>query len=270
MAGALRLRGSVEFKPGVLVVGLAGWADAGNASTLSARYLQEKLGGVQVGEIASGPFYLYTAERPTVSVEKGLVKAYEPFRNQLYWCRGEEDRPDLLLLIGHEPHVDWPGYVAAVLDAAARTNRQRLYTLGGFLGSVPHTLEPPVTASTNNPALVAELTAASIELTDYRGPTSVYSEFLWEGKERGLDVISLWSPVPTYIHGPSPKAALSILRKLMALTGLRVELTSMEEEARLLDVKIAEQAKMNPELRSLIEGLETNLRLSRSRPTYTV
>ncbi|MEM2904842.1 MAG: PAC2 family protein [Candidatus Bathyarchaeia archaeon] len=270
MPDVLRLKESFEFSQGLLIVGLAGWADAGNASTLSARHLQEKLGAVEIGEIMSGPFYFYSGERPTVTVERGVVKAYESFQNRLYWSRACGDQPDLLILIGHEPHLNWPGYVGAVLDAAAKTARKRVYTLGGFIGSVPHTAEPPITASTNNPALVAELTAAGIALTDYTGPTSVYSEFLWQGKERGLDVMSLWSPVPTYIHGPNPRAALSILRKLMALTGLRVDITEMEERARLLDVKIAEQAKMNPELRSLIEGLEMNYRLTRSKPSYTV
>jgi len=270
VAHALRLRDSIELRHGLFVVGLAGWADAGNASTLSAEYLRDKLGGAHVGEIVSGPFYFYTGQRPTVAIEKGLIKAYESPRNELYRCDGNGDQPDLLLLIGHEPHLDWPGYVGAVLEAAVKTATRRIYTLGGFVGGVPHTVEPPVTASTNNPSVVAELTAAGIALTDFTGPTSVYSEFLWQGKERGLDVVSLWSPVPSYVDGPSAKAALSILRKLTAMTRLHVELTDMEERARALDVKIAEQAKMNPELQALIQSLETNFRLSRSRPTYTV
>lgn len=270
MASALQLETSVQLRHGLMIVGLAGWADAGNASTLSIHYLRDKLHAVHVGEILSGPFYLYTGERPTVNVEKGVVKAYESFHNELYWCRSQEDEPDPLLLIGHEPHLDWPGYVGAVLQAALKTGTRRLYTLGGFIGNVPHTVEPPVTSSTNNPDRLAELTAAGIGLTDYTGPTSVYSEFLWQGRERGIDVVSLWSPVPTYIQGPSPKSALSILRKLSGLTGIRIEFPEMEEGARALDVKIAEQAKMNPEFQAMIERLETGFRLSRSRPSYTV
>jgi proteasome assembly chaperone (PAC2) family protein len=268
MARRLKLMTGLDLRGSTIIIGLDGWVNAGNASTLSLSYLISNLGAKKIGEIPPGSFYGYTMRRPTVTIEGGLIKAYEFPRNSIYaW---NDKARSLVLLLGFEPDLDWPGYAEAIMELAEAVKARRLYTLGGYVSIIPHTIEPPVTGSTNNPRLLEELKTAGIELTNYRGITGVYSQILWDGAERNLDVISLWTAVPQYVSVPNPKAALALLKKLILLEGIQLTLSDLENEALNLDRRIAEEAKMNPELRRMIEELERGYKIFRTSPTYRV
>jgi len=268
MSGALRLNETVQLRNASLIVGLSGWGNAGEVSTFSVTYLIEKLKASQLGEIASEKFYDYQLQRPQVSVEGGLLRGYWPLQNRFFYWRGKER--GLLLLLGAEPHLDWPGYAQAVLEATETVGARRIYTIGGYIIGIPHTGEPLITGSTNNPECIPELRRANVELTDYKGPTSVYSEILWQGKARGFDVVSLWGAVPLYVQGSNPKVALHILRKLAMMIDIELDLKDMEQKAEALDAQLAAEAEQNPELRQLIESLRAGRRAPSTRPSYTV
>jgi len=267
---ALRMDEAVRLRNASLVIGLSGWVNAGEVSTFSVGYLVEKLKARQLGEIASEVFHAYQLQRPLVSIEGGLVREYEPPRNRLYYWRDKEGERGLVLLIGAEPHLDWPGYARAVLEATEAVGARRIYTLGGYVGDIPHTREPLITGSASSRELLGELERAGVELTNYRGPTSVYSEVLWQGRARGIDVVSLWGAVPMYVQGSYPKVAHRLLRTLVSLIGVEVDLTEVERKAHALDARLDAEAQDNPELRQLISGLESEYRISRARPSYTV
>jgi cell division protein FtsL len=54
------------------------------------------------------------------------------------------------------------------------------------------------------------------------------------------------------------------------LEGIQLTLSDLENEALNLDRRIAEEAKMNPELRRMIEELERGYKIFRTSPTYRV
>lgn len=268
MDGALRLMKGIRIEGAPILVGLGGWVDAGNASTLGVNYLIRKLEATEIGEILPGSFYSYSMRRPIVTVEGGLIRGYEAPRNPIY--ASDWKGRSLIFLLGVEPDLDWPGYAKAVIELAEAMKARRIYTLGGYVSVLPHTVEPPVTGSTNNPRLLGELKTAGVELTNYQGPTGVYSQILWDCKERDIDGVSLWTAVPQYVSGPNPKAALTLLRKLVSMEGIQVVLKDLEDEALALDRRIAEEAKTNPELLRLIEELERGYKISSTKPSYRV
>ncbi|MEM3693427.1 MAG: PAC2 family protein [Candidatus Bathyarchaeia archaeon] len=268
MARTLRLRRDLDLEGASIIIGLDGWVNAGSASTLSLNYLIRKLEAEKLGEIPPGSFYGYSMRRPIVNVEGGLIKEYETPRNSIYAWKG--DARCLVLLLGVEPDLNWPGYSEAIMELSVATKARRIYTLGGYISMIPHTIEPPVTGSTNTSKLLGELKAAGIELTNYRGPTGVYSQILWDGAQRGLEVVSLWTAVPQYVSVPNSKAALALLRKLTLMENIQVALSDLENDAYILDRKIAEEAKMNPELLRLIEELERGYKIFRASPSYRV
>jgi len=261
---------AIRLRNASMVIGLSGWVNAGEVSTLSVGYLVEKLEARPLGEIASEPFHAYQLQRPLVSIEGGLVRAYEPPSNKLYYWRDEKGERGLVLLIGVEPHLDWPGYARAVLEAAEAVGVRRIYTLGGYIGGVSHTSEPVITGSASGRELLGELRRTGVELTTYQGPTGVYSEVLWQGRARGIGVVSLWGAVPPYVQGPYPKVAHRLLRTVVSLTGVEVDLTEVERRADALDARLDAEAESNPELRQLISGLESEYRASRAKLSYTV
>jgi len=252
------------------VIGLSGWGDAGNVSTLCVTYLIEKLGATEVGEISSGRYYDYHRNRPLVSIEKGMIREYVPPRNQLYYWKAKAGHPAILILRGVEPHIDWPSYAGNVIEAAEEMGISRIFMIGAYVGNVPHTVEPSISVSSRSEPLLKELSGLGLEPTDYSGPTGIYSEIMERSHERGIAAVSIWGAVPPYIQGANPKVAFYILDKIMSVVGVEVSLLEMKEKGEDLDEQIAMEAKQNPDLRRLISSMELEYRSVRRFDSYIV
>jgi proteasome assembly chaperone (PAC2) family protein len=68
---------------------------------------------------------------------------------------------------------------------------------------------------------------------------------------------SLWAAVPHYVAAvPNPKAALALLRRLEALTGIAVDATELEEETDTYEEQVGRAVAANPEIEELVERIE--------------
>lgn len=263
----LRLNETIKFQKASMIIGLSGWANAGEVSTSSVRYLIDKLKAKRLGEIEPGRFYIYQLNRPQVFVKKGLIEGYQNIENQIFYWRNESDKNGLIFLLGAEPHLNWPAYAKVVLDFAEHVGSKRIYTIGGYLIDL-YAERPIITGSTNNDRIIAELKQAGVELIDYRGPTSIYSEILWRGKSLGIDVVSLWCAVPLYTRGVYPKAAYQLLLKLTSLLGVKVDLEEIRQKAEAFESHLAKTENIG--LRRLMSDLEARRRASKERPLYFI
>jgi len=273
MGEELKIEEAVRPRSSVMIIGLSGWGNAGEVSTFTVRYLIDKLGAERIGKVSSEGFYNYQIQRPIVSIKGGIIESYNPPTNELYYCEGKaggDGEISLILLLGSEPHLNWPRYAQTLLKLAERLNVKRIYTIGGYLADVDHESEPHITATTNNSNLTEELKRAEVKLTDYTGPTSIYSEVLWQAKRKGLDVISLWCAVPIYVRGPYPKAAYHVLRKLLHLIGIKLDLRDLKRKAVSSEVQITAEAMSDPELRRLVESLRRQRALLEKEPSYMI
>ncbi|MGQ9781353.1 MAG: PAC2 family protein [Nitrososphaeria archaeon] len=253
----------ISFDHANMIIGLSGWGNAGEASTYTVKYLVKKLDAKKFDEIPHEEFHDYWIQRPTVLTQQGLIKSYVSPKNELFYWRNKERTGDLLLLLGSEPHLNWPKYTERVLRLA-QTGVDKVYTIGGYLTDIPQGVGIPITASTNNSKLLAELEKAGLELTDYEGPTSIYSEILWRGKENHVDVVSLWCAVPINVRGLYPKAAYAILNKLTQLIGLELDLKDLKDKAESFKVELETEHIDQAQLSDLIEYLRRQER----QPTY--
>lgn len=238
-----RLDKDVKIHKASMIIGLSGWVNAGEVSTLSVKYLIDKLNAEKVGEIQSGKFYVYQIQRPLVAIKKGLVQDYLSFSNDIFCWRNEKKDVGLIFLLGAEPHLDWAAYSRAVLDVAEKLGVSRIYTLGGYLVDVSPVSKPFVTGSSSNGEILAELRDVGLELVDYSGPTSVYSDIHWRAKSRNLDVVSLWCAVPFYGKGPNPRAAYSLMLKLTSLLDLKLELRDLKKKADSFTARVSDEIK---------------------------
>jgi len=251
----------------VMIIGLEGWVNAGKVSTFSVKYLADKLSATKFNEIAVDEFHDYMLYRPMVSVKEGIIQSYNPPKNEFFRSKDAKNKQSLVLLLGHEPHRNWPKYAQAVFKVAEETKVKRIYTTGGFLTDVPNQSATPISASTNNEKILPELKKAELELTSYTGPTSIYSEMMMKAKEKNIDVISLWSAVPLYIVGIYPRAAYHILEKIAQLTGLELDLTDLKKKAETFEAEFQKETAGQPDIRELIEGFRG--RTTREKePTY--
>jgi len=247
-----------------MVIGLSGWGNAGEVSTFTVKYLVDKLGGKKFGEISHEQFHDYWIQRPMVLTQQGMIKSYVPPRSDLFYWNNKEGVEDLILLIGFEPHLNWPKYAENVLMLAEKNDVKRIFTIGGYLADISLGLGTPITVSTNNEKLLAKLEKAGLELTDYEGPTSVYSEILWKGIEKKIDVVSLWCAVPIYVKGLYPKAAYVMLNKIIQLISLKLDLKDLKNKAESFKAELEKEVMDQTQLHDLTEGLGKQ----ESRPTY--
>lgn len=231
MSESFKLLKEVQLQKASMVIGLSGWGNAGEASTLSVSYLIDKLKAERIGEISAGRFYVYQIQRPLVAIERGLVQDYRPLRNDLFCWKDQNGGADLVFLLGAEPHLNWVIYAQAVLKVAESLEVRRIYTLGGYLADPYLTGGSLVTGSSNKREIIGELKNVGVELVDYSGPTSVYSEILWSGKAKNVDVVGLWCAVPFYGEGPNPQASYNLLSKLLTMLHLKLELTDLKKKA---------------------------------------
>ena len=240
MAFTLRVKGKIKLPNASMVVGLSGWGNAGEVSTFTVKYLIDKLEATKLGEITSNRFYNYQLQRPIVSIRHGMILDYKPPKNDLYYWRDKNKKVSLILLLGAEPHLDWPSYAEAVLKISEKFGVRRIYTIGGYLSDITYTDEPLITASTNNESAISELESVGVELTNYTGPTSVYSEILWQARAYGISVMSLWCAVPIYVSGFYPRAAYYMLLKILKLIGIELNLQDLRRRLSYFNIKTAE------------------------------
>lgn len=230
----------IKLNNAIMIMGLGGWGNAGEVSTFTIKYLTDILDAEKFTEIQPERFHNYLIQRPLVSINNGRIESYISPRTELFYWNKEES-VDMVLLSGYEPHLRWTEYIRTVIKIATDAGVEQIYTLGGYLADVSHENETPISASTNNEALLAELEEIDVQLTNYKGPTSVYSELMWAAREK-IDVISLWCAVPIYIRGPYPKAAYSLLKKIVKLAGLTLDLTDLKEKAKSFKIQLEREA----------------------------
>lgn len=240
-----------------LISGFKGWIDAGDVSSGSVTFLKDKLGARKFAEILSDGFYQFRDSRPTVVVEGGLIRQIEFPRNEFFYWKNKPSLPDLILFLGHEPHLRWVAFTDLLLNLARQFEVGRLVTIGGLYDQVPHTIHRKISVVASSTRLLEDLLAHDLDLIDYAGPGGHVSILHESAEIRGIGSFMLWGRVPHYLQMRSPRDSLAILELLASLVPFEIGLDSLREDALLADEQIRKAVEQKPELRSYIEQLES-------------
>jgi len=244
MKDEIRIDEKVELHNAHMIIGLEGWVNAGKVSTFTIKYLTIKLGAVKFGEIPPERFYNYLIQRPIVTIKQGIIHSYVSPRNNLFYWKNKEGGANLLLLLGYEPHLNWPTYTEIILKLAEEMDVKRIYTIGGYLADIPYENETLITSSTNNEKIIDELKKAGVELTNY-----------------------IWSAVPMYVAGIYPKATYYIIKKLMQLIGIDLDLSDLKKKAETFKTQFEREVTSQRQMQRLIENLRKR-GTQEKEPTY--
>ncbi|MEZ5229610.1 MAG: PAC2 family protein [Acidimicrobiales bacterium] len=189
----------------------------------------------------------------------------------------DSDR-DLVVLAGIEPHLRWKTFANAVVEVAEQLGVSMVVSLGALIADVAHSRPTTVFGSAQDVALAERL---DLEPSSYEGPTGIIGVLTNLLHERGIDTLSLWGSIPSYVpHANSPKAALALVDRLGSVLGLPIlggdlveaaaeyeaQITALVEDdddtkAYVSSLEAAYDASMRPESSAeLIEELENFLR----------
>lgn len=238
----------------VLVCAFRGWNDAAAAASTALETIGNALDAEPIAAIDPEEFFDFQATRPNVILEDGETRRIEWPANDFAYCRVPSADRDLILLDGTEPNLRWRTFSEAIATAADALGVEFVVTLGALIAEVAHTLPVPITGLASSQHLVDQL---ELDRSSYEGPTGIVGVVHDLCAQAGIDSASLWAAVPHYVAAvPNPKAALALLHRLEALTGIAVEASDLEEETSDYERQIARAVAANPEIEDLVARIE--------------
>lgn len=249
----LRWQHRPKLRRPILVAAFEGWNDAGDAASGAARWLADRFGAEHIGSIDAEDFFDFTTTRP--HIEFG-----EDGRRVLTWpdteiWAAETDGPaDLVVLVGHEPHLRWRTFSKAVAEVADLLDCSMVLTLGALLSDVPHTRPTTVSGTADDDDLIDDL---GLVRSTYEGPTGIVGVLHTTCQQRDLPSASLWAAVPTYVSGaPSPKATLALVERTLALLGLSAPVTDLQIASAAYERQIDELVEADEDTAAYVASLE--------------
>jgi proteasome assembly chaperone (PAC2) family protein len=249
---------NVSFRPElrrpVMVASFRGWNDGGQGASLAGGYLAKQWGAARFAEIDAESFYDFQATRPHVSLDDGMMRKLEWPDNGFFHASIPGTSRDAVILLGTEPNLRWKTFSNLVLGLAQDLGVERVVTFGSLLADVPHTRPAPVTAAATDEALMEEL---GLEPSRYEGPTGIVGVLLDACRGAGISSLSLWAAVPHYVSlAPSPRAALSLVRRFGELMQIEVDVAELEQAADEYSEQVSEAVASDTDTAAYVEELE--------------
>lgn len=238
----------------IMVCAFRGWNDAAAAASTALTAVANALDAEQIASLDPEDYFDFQSTRPTISMDEGQTRRIEWPENNVFAVRVPSADRDLVLFDGTEPNLRWRTFSETIATVADALGVEMIISLGALIAEVSHTLPVPITGLASSAELVEEL---ELERSSYEGPTGIVGVVHDLCRQNGIDSASLWAAVPHYVAAvPNPKAALALLRRLEALTGIAVEASELEEETTDYEEQIGRAVAANPEIEDLVTRIE--------------
>jgi uncharacterized protein (TIGR00162 family) len=217
-----------ELNEPILVEGLPG---VGNVGKLAAEHLVDQLKATKFAEIHSKYF------PPQVLLDDdGVIRLVS---NDLYYVRGEGERPDLIILVGDYQGLTPEGQYELsdfMLKVAMDNKVRRVYTLGGYgIGRMVD--NPRVLGAATSVQLVEEMKENGVVFSKGEPGSGIVGAsglLLGLGKIRGVEAVCLMGETSGYFV--DPKGAEAVLRILSTLLKVEVDFSALQDKAQQIDV----------------------------------
>jgi len=255
-----------ELHDPVIFIGLAGWADAGNVSSLSIYYLREITSASYLGSIDMSDHIDLTHHRPIVTIENGMIKEITmPSFDIYYSILGDRD---LITINGYEPINGWSTLIKSIFELAEKMGSTQLLTIGGLIDRVPHTRPVKISFLASSPRMHRRALELGLNPSNYSGPGSIHSFIMNSSAQIGLDALSIWGHVPNYVNMPNPRVILSVLEKAALAMEISINLERLYFEASVFDGRINSLIEQDASMREMLEELEREYDERDRRPEY--
>ncbi len=236
-----------------LVLAFEGWNDAGDAATAAAEHVIEVFDAEPIARITPEDFYDFSTTRPMVVLDDGQ-RVIEWPAPEFSAAVLEDAETDLVVLSGIEPQLKWRTFADAVVAVARHLDVSMVVTLGALIADVVHSRPTTVFGSSHDKALAERL---DLEPSTYEGPTGIVGVLTTALHDAGLDTVSLWGSIPSYVpHANSPKAALALIDRLGSVLGLPILGGDLVEAAADYEAQIDALVEDDEETQAYVSSLE--------------
>ncbi len=237
----------------VLVHALAGFVDAGSASSMAVRHLLEELPHRELARFDIDQLHDYRARRPRMVFAADRFESVDMPELVLHECRDSDGRR-FLLLVGPEPDTQWQRFAAAVTQLVERFGVDVAISLQGVPWAAPHTRPVGITAHASDRMLISGRPRwfGTLEIPAHAG------SFLELHLDRhGMSSMGFSVHVPHYLAASEfPSAAVTLLQAVVDSTGLALPIAGLSEAAQSVLVDVDAQVAASDETRTAVESLE--------------
>lgn len=243
----------VAGQDAVLVHSLRGYVDAGRAGALVADHIEGLADPIRLATFDIDQLLDYRSRRPQLTFSVNQWTAYdEPFL-ALDMVQDKQGRA-FLLLHGFEPDILWERYIQQVREVVRRLGVGLVVGAHGIPMAVPHTRPLTTTVHGTKQELLPD-TASFFGTVNV--PASAANLLEYRFGQWGLAVVNVAVHVPYYLaQSALPQAAQVVLTQIEGLTGLDLDVTSLDDEIATAVAEIERQLRESDEIAVLVTTLE--------------
>lgn len=237
----------------VLITMLTGWIDAGTAAKAAVDVLADQFEASPIAELDDDVYVDFRARRPVMELRDGL-------NSVLHWERivirrgRDASGNDVLFLTGPEPDMAWHRFSRTIGQIAGALGVRSMFHLGAYPFAAPHTRAPRISVSTPSQDVLASVPylRSSVEV-----PAGVAAALEHEMHDRGIRALGIWAQVPHYVAAMSyPAASAALLRALADVSGLSIDVSTLDAETAVQRRRIDTLVASNDEHQSMVSQLE--------------
>ncbi len=240
-------------RPGVLVVALGAFIDAGEIQRVLSEHLIETGDPQVVASFDIDQLLDYRARRPAMVFDTNQWAEYDDPTMLLHRLT-DRDGQTYYLLTGPEPDFQWERVVEAVRELVVRLGVTLVVTTHGIPMGVPHTRPVGMTAHATDPSLIGE---ARSPFGRVQVPASIGALLELRLGESGHQSVGFAIHVPHYLAGSEfAEGALAALNAIVDVTGLNLPNDDLVAKAGVNQRAIASEVEGNDEARAVVAALE--------------
>ncbi len=240
-------------RPGVLVVALGAFIDAGHIQSVLGGHLLETGDPEVVASFDVDQLLDYRGRRPAMVFDSNRWVEYDDPTMLLHRLT-DRDGQTYYLLSGPEPDYQWERVVEAVRELVVRLGITLVVHTHGIPMAVPHTRPVGMTAHATDPALIGD---AASPFGRVQVPGSIGALLELRLGEAGHEAVGFAIHVPHYLAASEwAEGALASLNAIVDVTGLNLPNDDLVTRARMNQQAIASEVADNAEARAVVHALE--------------
>lgn len=239
-----------------LVVALTGFSDAGQLVPQLDDAFASSGTVTTIAQFSRDILFDYRARRPAAHFDGTHVASVDMPELELSFIdRGEGE--SFLYLHGYEPDFRWELVIACIEDLIAEFGVSTVTTFHAIPMPVPHTRPLQSTVSGNREQLGARWSVWKPQTQLPSSILHVLEARLSEDTDDEILFASFILLIPHYLADSElPGALAAALERFTDATGIVISDASIGVRDTVFLAKVTEQVNDNPELASLVEGLE--------------
>lgn len=242
-----------ESPPGVLVVALGAFIDAGETQRMLSEHLIETGDPVVVARFDIDQLFDYRSRRPAMVFDVNRFEEYET-PSMVLQRLTDRDGHTYHLLSGPEPDFQWERVVAAIREIVVELGVTLVVTAHGIPMGVPHTRSVGMTAHATDAMLIGDVHSPFGRVTV---PGSLGALLELRLGEAGHPAVGFAVHVPHYLAGSEfADGSLAALNAIVDVTGLNLPNDALVARAVVNQRAIASELEGNDEARAVVSALE--------------